>query len=78
MILKGDIIPEGENYFARSLTNASSVSNLGTQPTGRPFVQGRSTRDVSLFRFRDRDKNQGDLAFEKYFVTIETYGEDEV
>lgn len=31
--------------------------------------------NVSTFKFRSRDKNQGDLTFEKYFVTFETYDE---
>lgn len=78
MIKKGDIVPETENYFLRNLVTKTAISNLQASPLGRPFVQNRAAANYALFRFRDRDKNQGDLAFEKYFVTIETYGEDEV
>lgn len=78
MIQKGDIIPETENYFLRNLITRSAITDLQTNPLGRPFVQNRAAPNHALYRFRDRDKNQGDLAFEKYFVTIETYGEDEV
>lgn len=78
MIQKGDIVPETENYFLRNLVTRNAVTNLQVNPLGRQFIQNRSAPNHALFRFRDRDKNQGDLAFEKYFVTIETYGEDEV
>ena len=78
MIQKGDIIPENENYFFRNIVTRFAVNDLSNNPLGRPFVQNRAAPNHALFRFRDRDKNQGDLAFEKYFVTVETYGEDEV
>lgn len=77
MILKGDVIPENENYFARNVVRAA-VIDLSRNPLGRPFPQGRASPNQALFRFRDRDKGQGDLTFEKYFVTVETYGEEEV
>jgi len=32
----------------------------------------------NVYRFRDRDKTQGDLTFEKYFVSIETLDEEDV
>jgi hypothetical protein len=85
MIKKGDIIPTTENHapgsfarysqFARYITAAGGLQR---NPTGRAFVQNRAAPNHALYRFRDRDKNQGDFAFEKYFVTVETYGEDEV
>jgi|SRR6478609_5686259 len=77
MILKGDIIPATENYTSRNMVRFAML-NLNNYPSGRPFVQGRAAPNHAAFRFRDRDKNQGDLTFEKYFVTIETYGEDQV
>ncbi len=77
MIAKGDIISETENYVARNATRFAMI-DLNKNPSGRPFVQGRAATTHAAFRFRDRDKNQGDLTFEKYFVTIETYGEDQV
>lgn len=76
MILKGDIIPETENFFARNIIGNSAQANLNKNPIGRPFIQGREASNSYLYRFRDRDKNQGDLSFEKYFVTVETYGEE--
>lgn len=78
MIQKGDIIPETENYFYRNSVPRAGVTDLYSNPIGRPFIQNRLAPNFALFRFRDRDKNQGDLTFEKYFVTVETYGEDEV
>lgn len=35
-------------------------------------------RSTGRYRFRDRDRTQGDIAFEKYFVSVETYSEDQV
>lgn len=81
MIQKGDIVPTTENHFVRSTAlNRAIIGaiNFAKSPTGRSFVQGRSAPNHALYKFRDRDKNQGDLAFEKYFVTVETFGEDEV
>jgi len=46
--------------------------------SGRGFSQGRAQPNINNFKFRDRDKTQGDLVADKYFVTIETFGEDEV
>lgn len=77
MILKGDVIPATENHLSRLITKVA-ITDLNKNPLGRPFVQGRAAQTHSLFRFRDRDKTQGDLTFEKYFVTVETYGEEEV
>lgn len=77
MIRKGDIIPETENYFFRNQVISAAIRDIHS-PIARPFVQGRAAPNHALFRFRDRDKTQGDLTFDKYFVTIETYGEDEV
>jgi len=78
MIKTGDVIVEDENYKAKRLLGRPTFVGFGKDPTGRSFPQGRAAPNVSLYRFRDRDKNQGDIAFEKYFVTIETYGDDEV
>ena len=44
---------------------------------GRGFQPGRAEPNINNFKFRDRDKTQGDLISDKYFVTIETFGEDE-
>lgn len=76
MIRKGDIIPETENHFFSSAVKSSD--QVANSSLGRPFTQGRAAPNVGLFRYRDRDKNQGDLTFEKYFVTVETYEEEEV
>jgi len=79
MIQKGDIIPENENhFFAASAKRAAHLDLQAHAPMGRPFAQSRAAVNSPLFRFRDRDKNEGDLTFEKYFVVVETFGEDEV
>lgn len=35
----------------------------------------KKQENISTFKLRSRDKNQGDLSFEKYFITFETYDE---
>lgn len=39
-------------------------------------MANKTTNENSTYRFRDRDKNQGDATFEKYFIAIESYDED--
>ena len=72
MIKRGDIIPTTELYLSRNLID-KLTGDLQTNPVGRAFSQNRGSTDHSLFRYRDRDKKHGDLAFEKYFTTVETY-----
>jgi hypothetical protein len=31
-----------------------------------------------MFKYRNKDKNSGDMSFDKFFVTIETFGEEVV
>lgn len=79
MIRKGDIKAESENVFAARWAKTVVLNELRTgEGVGRPFVQNRNANSSPYFRFRDRDKNEGDLTFEKYFVVVETYGEEEV
>jgi len=72
LISRGDVQPALENDQTQLRMSAG-----GRVPAGsRAFVQSRSAPNVNVYRFRDRDKNDGDLSFEKYFVTIETFDED--
>lgn len=73
MILNGNVVSATENDPAkRHLNKGNHIIPEGI----RSFVQGRSAQNVNLFK--DRDKDESDLVFDKYFVTIETFGEDEV
>ena len=73
MIKNGDIIPSSENEQA--LSQASDITARAVTPGSRPFPQGRRAGNVSSYRYRDRDVNAGDLIVDKYFITVETYGE---
>jgi hypothetical protein len=75
MIKRGDIVPASENDVANRFLAIDdlTLSSVGT----RSFMQARQSPNVNSFRLKDRDKNKGDLAFEKYFVTVETFDEDE-
>ncbi len=75
MILKGDIITNSENESAaQRLVISSQTVTAGY----RVFPQGRTSANIHSYRRRTRDKNQGDLTLDKYFVTIETFGEEDV
>jgi len=75
MIKNGDIIEASENDLA-----SSAVSDVVTQTvlSARPFNNGVPAPNVNSYRYRDRDKAEGDLYTDKYYVTIETFGEGEV
>lgn len=68
LIKQGDVVPVEPGYW--SSPNTPAVAGQ------RSFLQGRFDPNVNRFRFRNRDKNEGDLVSDKYFVTIETF-EDE-
>lgn len=72
LMSSGDIVPASENDRSRSRKLGATVT-VGA----RGFVQSRASYNFGSYKFRDRDKNQGDLAFEKYFITVETYGEEQ-
>lgn len=75
MIQKGDIILQSENDTAAKHLRVGDF----TVPTGmRVFTQNRAAANVHRYKRRTRDKNEGDLTLDKYFVTVETFGEDEV
>lgn len=81
LIRHGDVVPVGT--FERATNGGFVTARTGVAVTEvaleqRSFPQGRLPDNVNGFKFRDRDKNQGDLIADKYFVTIETFGEDEV
>lgn len=82
-----DLLLKHGDVVSSDSDNASITARFGGQVDviaaerilgGRGFQQGRVKPNVNNFRFRDRDKTQGDLIADKYFVTIETFGEDEV
>jgi len=72
MLTRGDIVPATENEVKISKALAKAMTNMTLSPTGR------STQNRTVYKYRDRDRSSGDLAFEKYFVTVETYGEEGV
>ncbi len=74
MIKRGDILVVTPGESAQGSTAAL---NFGLNAP-RDFVQGHIEPNVNKYRFRTRDKNEGDLAFEKYIVTVESFDEEEV
>jgi hypothetical protein len=76
LIKSGDVVSSTENDQASRLINGQTL-DVATS-IGRSFSQGRIANERIAYRFRDRDRTQGDLTFEKYFVTIETFGEETI
>lgn len=81
LLLKhGDVVPAdywqwgGSHWLNPELQVQAATSVM----EGRSFPQNRFPSNINNFKFRDRDKNQGDLIADKYFVTIETFDEEEV
>ncbi len=74
MINRGDVVSTTPGQIMQG-TNAAM--NFGLEQP-RNFMQGRIEPNVNQYNFRSRDKNEGDLTFEKYIVTIESLDEEEV
>ncbi len=77
LIAAGDLVPTDLDPVSLRLRSFApfSLQAGGKTLQGRSFPQGRAAPNVSSYIWRNRDKNQGDLVADKYFVTIETYGE---
>jgi hypothetical protein len=73
MIQNGEIVSSTENDQA--LSRATLVGLRPVTPGSRPFIQGHLTPNVNAYSYRPRDKNEGDLIADKYFITIETFDE---
>lgn len=77
LLANGDIIPNSTDVVKSTLdTFLDSLSTSNVTLTGRSFPQGGLPNNINNYRYRDRDKTQGDLIFDEYFVTIETYDEN--
>ena len=79
LIAAGDLIPTDLDPVSLRLRSYApfSLQANGKTLLGRAFPQGRAAPNVHGYIWRNRDKNQGDLVADKYFVTVETYGEGE-
>lgn len=78
LIKRGDVVATGTYRTEKQLTKTLPVSSTLTKVTSRPILKGTPDPNINNFKFRDRDRSEGDLMFEKYFITIETFGEDGV
>jgi hypothetical protein len=79
LLQSGDIVPSDIDSTSTAIqaTAAYQLQATETILQGRAFPQGSTAPNINSYAFRERDKGQGDLIADKYFVTIETYGEDE-
>jgi len=74
LIERGDIeatptSPDAKRQFEISMLCDDAFKTYSTYKN--------SSEILNNFKFRDRDRSQGDASFEKYFVTIESLDEDE-
>lgn len=75
LLRNGDVVTQSE--LMRS-ARAVRSSNFKFSSEQRQFSQSKySASDTNSYRFRDRDRSQGDMAFEKYFVSVETINEEQ-
>lgn len=79
LVQTGDIIPVDAMSLDEGMMSFDSppLPSENTKPVGRPFVQNRIEQPVSTFKTPKKTKSQGDLIMEKYFITVESYGEDD-
>ena len=74
MLQHGEIVPIDEND-----AYAQHVDIVGPAPSGfRGLTAGTLPANINGYQLRERDRNAGDLVFDKYLVTVETFGKDEV
>jgi len=73
MIANGEIVTATESDQAAFQVLATAVR--ATTPGSRSFGRGRPAPNVNNYQYRPRDRNNGDLITDKYFVTIETLDE---
>lgn len=78
LIKRGDVVAAGTYVSSRPLSRVLPLNSSLSQILSRPVSKGNPDPNINNFRFRDRDRSEGDLMFEKYFITIETFGEDGV
>jgi hypothetical protein len=80
MITRGELVP-ADHAWAPGASGHMFKLPLDVQfkqILSHPTYKGNPNPNLNRFRFRDRNRVEGDLMFEKYFVTIETYGADDV
>lgn len=79
MITNGDVISSNTSIDANIFAHASKLPlhQIGAEHVSspKPGQTWSTSQDVNNYKFRDRDRTQGDMMFEKYIVTIETYEE---
>ncbi len=78
LIKRGDIVPATSHLAERNLKSYLPLRQELNRVLSRPTYKGRPDPNINNFKFRDRNRSEGDLMFEKYFITIETFGEEDV
>jgi hypothetical protein len=74
LIKSGDVIEADESTMSSFITRR----HPGIFPVrgSRSFTQGGLSPNLHSYVFRERDKGEGDLIADQYFVTVETLDED--
>lgn len=76
LLQQGNVVPVDQQNSVVGMTPKSSVLSKTQTATSPSTVQGSSP--TNSYKYRDRDKQDGDLMLERYFVTIETFGDEVV
>lgn len=82
LIKRGDVLPDDRDTLTKSVGRRGRLR--GAARNFRRKSRQRAARaelakiDPDNFFVRERDKGEGDVSFEKYFVVINTFGEESV
>ena len=74
LIDRGDVISSSSDIRSM-ITKLNLPLSIQSIKSVNSNIRG-NTSDVNNFKYRDRDRNEGDMMFEKYFITIESYDEE--
>lgn len=81
-VVKTMSTPEGKIALEQLMSSGDIILSAGSRASQHiinTLNSNRiSARTFDAFKFRERDKNEGDVIFERYFVSVETFGEETI
>lgn len=77
MLQRGEIIPSAVSKTGKEIKLNLPLRNQLTRVLSHPAYKGHLDPNINNFHFRERDRNNRDMLFEKYFVTVETIEEND-
>lgn len=81
MIKRGDIAPGDIDKFSRAIRKRSRLLKLSKSKSRSRRISARADLarlDTNNFVIREKDRGEGDVSFEKYFIVVNTFGEEDI